>query len=69
MPANLTSISDLWSTLPDLAAEARARSLEFEECRKLAPDFVDKLRRAGVFKILVPGDAGGLVALCHNGWK
>ena len=60
MPANLTSINDLWSTLPDLAAEARARSLEFEECRKLAPDFVDKLRRAGVFKILVPGDAGGL---------
>jgi len=60
MPAKPTSISDLWSALPDLAAEARTRSLEFEERRKLAPNFVDKLSRAGVFKILVPGDAGGL---------
>ena len=60
MPASPTSISDLWSALPDLATEARARSLEFEEHRKLAPDFVDKLRRAGVFKILIPADAGGL---------
>ena len=60
MLASPTSISDLWSVLPDLAAEARARALEFEQCRKLAPDFADKLRRAGVFKILVPADAGGL---------
>ena len=60
MPASPTSIGDLWSALPDLAAEARARSLEFEERRRLAPDFVDKLRRAGVFKVLIPADAGGL---------
>ena len=54
------SIDDLWSALPDLAAEAKARSLEFEEHRKLAPDFADKLKRVGLFKILVPADAGGL---------
>ena len=51
---------ELWSALPDLASEARARCLEFEHCRKLAPDFTDKLKRAGVFKVLVPTDAGGL---------
>jgi hypothetical protein len=60
MPASPTSISHLWCVLPDLAAEARARAAEFEQCRKLAPDFADKLRRAGIFKILVPADAGGL---------
>ncbi len=53
------AISELWSVLPDLAAEARARSLEFEESRKLAPDFTDKLKRAGAFKVLVPADSGG----------
>jgi alkylation response protein AidB-like acyl-CoA dehydrogenase len=53
-------ISDLLSALPDLAAEARARAPEFEERRKLAPDFADKLKRAGAFKVLVPADAGGL---------
>jgi alkylation response protein AidB-like acyl-CoA dehydrogenase len=60
VPASTSSISDLWSALPDVAAEAKARSLEFEERRRLAPDFVDKLRRAGAFKILIPADAGGL---------
>jgi alkylation response protein AidB-like acyl-CoA dehydrogenase len=55
-----TSLGNLRSALPELAAEARARSVEFEESRKLAPDFVDKLRRAGAFKVLIPADAGGL---------
>jgi alkylation response protein AidB-like acyl-CoA dehydrogenase len=53
-------MKDLRSVLPDLAAEAKARSLEFEERRRLAPDLVDKLTRAGVFKILIPADSGGL---------
>jgi indole-3-acetate monooxygenase len=53
-------IRDLLPELSDLAAEARARSLEFEEIRKLAPDFVTKLKRAGALKIMVPADAGGL---------
>jgi alkylation response protein AidB-like acyl-CoA dehydrogenase len=60
MLASPTPIDHLRSALPDLAAEARARSVQFEERRKLAPDFVDKLRHAGVFKILIPADAGGL---------
>ena len=55
-----TSIGDLRAMLPALAGEARVRSTEFEERRSLAPDFTDKLKRAGVFKILVPGDARGL---------
>lgn len=59
-PHSSRSISHLLSSLPDLAAEARARSLEFEESRKLAMDFAGKLKRAGAFKVLVPLDAGGL---------
>ena len=53
-------LRELLSVLPDLAAEARSRSLEFEEHRGLAPDFTGKLKRAGAFRILVPLDAGGL---------
>jgi alkylation response protein AidB-like acyl-CoA dehydrogenase len=59
MNAN-TRLRDLRSALPELAAEARARSNEFEARRSLAPDFADRLRRAGVFRILVPDDADGL---------
>lgn len=54
------SIRDLQVVLPDLAAEARTRSVEFEERRGLAPDFADKLKRAGMFRFLVPADARGL---------
>jgi len=57
-----SSIDGLLAELPDLTAEARARSLEFEESRRLAPDFTDKLKRAGVFKLLTPADAKGLGA-------
>ena len=60
MTTHRSPLSLLAAALPDLAAEARARSLEFEEHRKLAQDFVDKLKRAGVFKILIPADVGGL---------
>ena len=56
----ITRLRDLRSALPELAAEARARSNEFEARRSLAPDFADRLRRAGVFRILVPDDADGL---------
>ena len=62
MRATASSIDHLLSALPDLAAEARARALEFEESRRLAPDFADKLKRAGIFKLLIPGDAKGLGA-------
>ena len=53
------SIQQLRSALPALAAEAKARAQEFEERRSLTPDFVDKLRREGLFRILVPADARG----------
>jgi alkylation response protein AidB-like acyl-CoA dehydrogenase len=59
MVAN-TSLDDLRAALADLAAEARSRSAEFEERRNLAPDFTQKLKQAGAFRILVPADARGL---------
>src|SRR5688572_26764554 len=58
----ITSLPDLWAALPELAAEARARATEFEARRSLAPDFADRLKRAGIFKILVPADVQGLGA-------
>ena len=58
-PGNPT-MQHLRSGLADLAAEARARATEFERARKLAPEFADKLKRAGALKILIPTDAGGL---------
>ena len=60
MPRGPLSLSDLQAALPDLAAEARARAVEFEERRSLAPDFIDKLKGAGAFKVLVRPDSGGL---------
>jgi alkylation response protein AidB-like acyl-CoA dehydrogenase len=60
MSASALSLAGLSAALPDLAAEARARSLEFEDRRNLAPDFVKKLKAAGAFKVLVPAEAGGL---------
>lgn len=46
--------------LPSLADEARSRAEEFESARNLAPDFVDKLKRAGVYRVLVARAQGGL---------
>jgi len=50
----------LHSALPELMAEARARANEFETERQLAPDFVDRLKACGAFRVLVPTAAGGL---------
>ncbi|HEY6513580.1 MAG TPA: acyl-CoA dehydrogenase family protein [Burkholderiaceae bacterium] len=58
--AATTPIDALRAALPDLAGEARARATEFEQQRRISPDFVDKLMRAGAFKVLIPADAGGL---------
>ena len=55
----ITSLPDLWAALPELAAEARARATEFEARRSLPPDFADRLKRAGVFKLLVRAGPGG----------
>jgi indole-3-acetate monooxygenase len=62
LKAGKSTMQDLRSALPDLATEAKARAKDFERARKLAPDFADKLKRAGAFKVLIPADAGGLGA-------
>jgi alkylation response protein AidB-like acyl-CoA dehydrogenase len=54
------TLRDFKSAIPELAAEAKARSLEFEAQRKLSSDFADTLKRAGAFKVLIPAVAGGL---------
>ena len=67
MTALRPSLSDLMAALPDLAAEAKSRSVEFEELRRLAPDFVSKLKQAGLMKVLVPKDFGGYGASLTEG--
>lgn len=57
-----TALGNLRDALPGLADEARSRATEFESLRRLAPDFAARLKRAGVFRLLVPADAGGLAA-------
>ena len=60
---------DLWSALPGLAAEARARSLEFEERRELASDFADK-SSAPAFQDPGSGRCGwARLALSRSGWR
>jgi indole-3-acetate monooxygenase len=54
------SIDDLFAALPDLAEEARGRAVEFEESRTIAPDFVKRLKAAGVYRLLVSREQGGL---------
>ena len=54
------SIEAFNELLPQLAAEARSRAVEFETARRIAPDFADKLKHAGVARMLVPRACGGL---------
>lgn len=56
----VTSIDQLNTLLPPLAAEARMRGPEFEAARRLAPDFAGKLKQAGLIRLLVPQQAGGM---------
>ena len=58
----IPDLDKLRAALPALSAEASERALEFEEARKLAPDFVAKLKHAGAYRILIPASAGGLGA-------
>ena len=53
-------LEGLKQALPELAAEARNRAEEFEAARNIAPDFVVKLKRAGVYRVLVAREQGGL---------
>lgn len=56
----ITPIDQLNTLLPQLAAEARMRGPEFEAARRLAPDFAGKLKQAGLIRLLVPQQAGGM---------
>jgi alkylation response protein AidB-like acyl-CoA dehydrogenase len=56
----VASLEDLKALLPQLTSEARARGAEFEVARRIAPDFADKLKHAGLARMLVPRQAGGL---------
>jgi len=56
----VTSTEDLNALLPSLLAEARSRGAQFEAARRIAPDFADKLKHAGLARMLVPQAAGGL---------
>lgn len=46
--------------IPAFAAEAKTRSTEFEADRNVAPDFVDRLKAAGAYRLLVAPEQGGL---------
>mgnify|MGYP001351029903 CR=1 FL=1 len=50
----------LFQALPELAAEARTRAVEFEDNRQISVDFVAKLKQAGAYRILVAREQGGL---------
>ncbi|MGK0172645.1 MAG: alkylation response protein AidB-like acyl-CoA dehydrogenase [Gammaproteobacteria bacterium] len=56
----VNSLEAMRDALPDLAAEARDRAEEFEQERQIAPDFADKLKDAGIYRILVAEAQGGL---------
>ena len=58
--STVVSVEQLHALLPDLVAEARSRGPEFEAARQLAPEFANKLKRAGLARLLVPQQAGGL---------
>ncbi|WP_370152828.1 acyl-CoA dehydrogenase family protein [Ferrovibrio sp.] len=60
MNRSLSPVDRLFATLPALAEEAAARAGEFETLRRLAPDFVARLKEAGALKLLVPAEAGGI---------
>ena len=61
MTASRPSLGELWAALLDLAAEAKSRAAEFEALRRLAPDFVARLKQAGLMKVLVPAEVGGQI--------
>ncbi|WP_162914867.1 acyl-CoA dehydrogenase family protein [Desertibaculum subflavum] len=59
-PGSLHSV--LRGALPALAEEARSRAEEFEGARRIAFDYVDRLKAAGLYRLLVAREQGGLGA-------
>ena len=64
-------LAELSARLPALCAEARERAPEFEQARQLSGDFAAQLADAGLFRLLVPTQAGGLGATLPQwlAWK
>lgn len=58
--ATVRSVEEMKQRLPQLLAEARLRGAEFEAARRIAPDFADRLKHAGLARMLVPRSLGGL---------
>lgn len=58
--ATSNPLAELKNVLPTLADEASSRAEEFEQARQIAPDFADKLKDAGIYRILVAEAQGGL---------
>lgn len=54
------TLSAMKSAISDLAGEAMQRASEFEADRQLADDFVQRLKLAGIYRVLIPVEAGGL---------
>jgi len=54
------ALLELKAAIPQLADEASSRAEEFEKARQIAPDFADKLKDAGIYRILVAEAQGGL---------
>jgi indole-3-acetate monooxygenase len=54
------SNENLLASIQELASEITARAAEFEAVRRVPPDFVDRLRSIGIFRIFVPRSHGGL---------
>ncbi len=63
------TVESLMEALPALASEAEKRGREIEQLRKLPPDFAERLLRAGVFRLLVPRELGGLGGTFLDWWK
>jgi indole-3-acetate monooxygenase len=52
--------AQLLTAVRDLAAELAARAEEIEAGRRVPPDIIDRLRRIGIYRMLVPRSHGGL---------
>ncbi|HZI15934.1 MAG TPA: acyl-CoA dehydrogenase family protein, partial [Myxococcus sp.] len=55
-----TSTHPLLATATELFPRLSARSDEIESARRLPPDLVTELARAGFFRMMVPKEYGGL---------
>lgn len=62
MDESIPSVQDVTEAVDALAAGLRSRSAEIEQARRLPADIVAALRAAGVFRLWVPRELGGIEA-------